>query len=78
MAFILPPPPNVGFVPNPNLNLPIYLLTEVHTIRLEGGQIVNLRRPRPLSVIAGAQVVLQCDRERLQRYFVSISNERND
>ncbi len=68
MAFLLPPPPDVGFVPNPNLDLPIYLLTEVHPVRLEDGQVVMLRRQRPLSVIAGARMVLQCDPERLRRF----------
>jgi hypothetical protein len=67
MAHILPPPPNVGYVPNPNLVLPLYLLTEVHPVRLEDGQVVMVRRPRPLSVIAGARVVLQCDPDRLRR-----------
>ena len=68
MAYLLPPPPNVGFVPNPNLVLPIYLLTEVHPLRLPDGQVMMLRRPRPLSVIAGARVVLQCDPVRLRRF----------
>ncbi len=67
MAFLLPPPPNVGFVPNPQLVLPIYLLTEVHPVLLEDGQVVRVRRPRPLSVIAGARMVLQCDPDRLRR-----------
>ncbi len=68
MAFVIPPPPNVGFVPNPNLVLPVYLLTEVHQVRLEDGQTLNLRRPRPISVVAGARLVLQCDPVRLCRY----------
>ncbi len=67
MAYLLPPPPNVGYRPNPNLALPIYLLTEVHPYRLHDGQVVMLRRPRPLSVITGARVVLQCDPDRLRR-----------
>ncbi len=67
MAYILPPPPNVGFIPNPNLALPIYLLTEVHPVQLDDGQVVMVRRPRPISVVAGARLVLQCDPDRLRR-----------
>ncbi len=67
MAYSLPPPPNVGFVPNPQLVLPIYLMTEVHPVRLEDGQVVMVRRPRPLSVVSGARLVLQCDPELLMR-----------
>ncbi len=66
MAHLLPPP-SVGFVHNPNLVLPDYVTTEVVQIMDPYGVVHLLRRPRPLSVVAGAQIVLQCDRDRLQR-----------
>ncbi len=61
MAYDLAAPPNVGYQPNANLVLPLYVLTEVHEVHAQNGQIAYLRRPRPLSLIAGARVVLQCD-----------------
>ncbi len=69
MAYLgnIPPPASIGFVHNPNLVLPMYIHTEVHTIRLPNGHIVNLRRPRPLSVVSGAEVVLQSDPFLLRR-----------
>ncbi len=62
------PPPYVGFVHNPNLVLPDYILFEVVQIMDQNGIIQLLRRPRPPSITACAQLVLQCDRHRLQRY----------
>ncbi len=72
MAYLgnITPPTSIGFVRNPNLILPLYILTEVHTIQLGVGQVANLRRPRPLSVISGAEVVLQSDPFLLRRYVV--------
>ncbi len=69
MAYLgtIPPPASIGFVRNPNLVLPVYILTEVHTIRLPNGQLAELRRPRPPSVISGAEVILQSDQYLLQR-----------
>ena len=70
MAYLgnVTPPSCIGFVRNPNLVLPLYILTEVNVFRDENGLVVTHRRPRPLSVIAGAEVVLQSDPERLARY----------
>ncbi len=68
MAVILPPM-SVGFVPNPNLVLPVYIQTEVVQVQDPQGEIWNIRRARPPSVISGAQVVLQCDRDLLARYY---------
>jgi hypothetical protein len=61
------PPPEVGFRPNPNLVLPIYLISEVHSIVSQYGEVIHLRRPRPYSVVAGAELVLQCDQDLLVR-----------
>jgi hypothetical protein len=66
MANIVPPPAS-GFVANPNLILPTYILTEVVRIQDQAGNLMVVRRPRPLSIIVGAQVVLQCDRQQLAR-----------
>jgi hypothetical protein len=63
----LVPPPGVGFRRNPNLVLPVYIMSEVHSIVSQTGEVVALRRPRPYSVVAGAELVLQCDQERLMR-----------
>ncbi len=60
-------PPNLGFRPVPNLVLPQYILTEVVTVRDEHGIGHLVRRPRPLSLITGATIVLQSDQERLRR-----------
>ncbi len=72
MAYLgnIPPPASIGFYRNPNLVLPLYILTEVHTVRLHNGNLANLRRPRPLSVISGAEVVLQSDPFLLRRYLI--------
>jgi hypothetical protein len=67
---MFPPPVGVGFVANQNLDLPLYIVSEVHTIVTEDGQLLHLRRPRPLSVISGAEFVLQCDQELLMRYII--------
>ena len=64
----VPPPSCLGFVRNPNLVLPPYITTEVHVYRDESGNLITHRRPRPLSVIAGAEFILQCDQDRLARY----------
>jgi hypothetical protein len=64
---LLAPPLYVGFIANPNLILPIYIQTEVITLTDVHGTVWQLRRPRPLSLLAGAQVVLQCDRDLLAR-----------
>ena len=64
----VPPPSCLGFVRNPNLVLPPYITTEVHLYRDEAGSLVTHRRPRPLSIIAGAEFVLQCDQDKLARY----------
>ncbi len=69
MAVLLPPN-SVGFHPNPNLVLPVYIQTEVVTVQDVFGVVWHIRRPRPLSIISGAQVVLQCDRDLLARYFI--------
>jgi hypothetical protein len=61
------PPDSIGFVPNPNLVLPPYIAFEVVVIYDIHGVPWHLRRPRPLSLLAGAQVVLQSDRELLAR-----------
>ena len=66
----VPPPSCLGFVPNPNLVLPPYIITEVHLYHDEAGVLISHRRPRPLSVVAGAEFVLQCDQERLARLVV--------
>jgi hypothetical protein len=68
MANILPPN-SVGYVHNPNLVLPIYIQTEVIRVQDQNGVVWNVRRPRPLSILSGAQLVLQCDRELLARYL---------
>ena len=70
MAYLgnTPTPSCIGFVRNPNLVLPLYVLTEVHTVHDEAGHPIHIRRPRPLSVIAGAAVVLQSDQALLARY----------
>ncbi len=70
MADILPPS-SVGYVHNPNIVLPLYIQTEVVRVLDHNGDIWNVRRPRPLSIIAGAQLVLQCDRDLLARYLMS-------
>ncbi len=64
------PPNSVGFVPNPNLILPLYIQTEVVRVQDHNGAVWTFRRPRPLSIVAGAQLVLQCDRDLLARYVV--------
>jgi hypothetical protein len=69
MAYLLPPP-SVGFVHNPNLVLPTYIVSEVVRIQDTRGVVWTFRRPRPLSIVCGAQIVLQCDRELLQRYCI--------
>jgi len=66
MAFIQPPSA-LGFVPNPNLVLPPYIISEVHLFRDQAGNLIAHHRPRPLSLIAGAEVVLQCDQDKLAR-----------
>ena len=73
MAYLgnVPPPSCIGFVRNPNLVLPPYIISEVHLYRDEDGNLVSHRRPRPLSVIAGAEVVLQSDQDRLARFVDS-------
>ncbi len=70
MANILPPN-SVGYVHNPNLVLPIYIQTEVIRVQDQNGVVWNIRRPRPLSILSGAQLVLQCDRDLLARYLSS-------
>ncbi len=60
-------PPNLGFRPVPNLVLPQYILTEVVTVRDVHGVVHLIRRPRPLSLITGATVVLQSDQELLRQ-----------
>jgi hypothetical protein len=65
------PPNSVGYVPNPNLILPIYIQTEVVRVQDRNGVVWRIRRPRPLSIVSGAQLVLQCDRELLARYLVT-------
>ncbi len=75
MASLLPPT-SVGFVPNPNVVLPAYVTTEILQIQDVQGTVWNIRRPRPLSIIAGAQIVLQCDRELLAR-CVGVSSLKN-
>jgi hypothetical protein len=68
MAFLGPlPPPNIGFNPNPNLTIPIYILTETVTFRDRHGVFHLVRRPRPLSLIVNAVVVLQSDQELLRQ-----------
>ncbi len=66
MAY-LDPPNSVGYVPNPNLVLPVYIRTEVIRVQDPHGVVWHIRRPRPPSIIAGAQLVLQCDRDLLAR-----------
>jgi hypothetical protein len=61
------PPSSIGFVQNPNLVLPLYLRTEVVRVQDAQGTIWHIRRPRPLSIISGAMVVLQSDRDLLAR-----------
>ncbi len=61
-------PNSVGFVHNPNLILPVYIQFEVVRVQDHLGVVRHVRRPRPLSIISGAQLVLQCDRELLARY----------
>ena len=70
MAYLgnVPPPSCLGFVRNPNLTLPPYIISEVHLYRDEAGNLITHRRPRPLSVVAGVEFVLQCDQEKLARY----------
>jgi hypothetical protein len=67
------PPPEVGFRRNPNLILPIYIVSEVHSVVAESGEVINVRRPRPPSVVSGAELVLQCDQDLLKR---CVSRER--
>ena len=72
MAYLgVPPPAFLGFVRNPNLVLPPYIISEVHLYNDEAGNVITHRRPRPLSIIAGAEVVLQCDQEKLARLVSS-------
>jgi hypothetical protein len=66
MASLLPPA-SIGFVPNPNLVLPVYIQTEIVRIQDGQGVVWHVRRPRPLSVISGALIVLQSDRDLLAR-----------
>ncbi len=61
------PPVSIGFVANPNLILPLYVRYEVVTITDVDGNDWNLRRPRPLSILAGAHLLLQSDRELFAR-----------
>ena len=70
MAYLgnVPPPSCIGFTRNPNLVLPPYIISEVHLYHDEDGVVLSHRRPRPLSVIAGAEVVLQSDQDRLARF----------
>ena len=70
-------PACIGFVPRPNLVLPPYILTEVYRFRDVDGVFVRLRRPRPLSIIAGAEVVLQSDPALLARYGWFELHEKN-
>jgi hypothetical protein len=69
MAFLgnLPVVPNIGFNPVPNLVLPMYILTETVTFRDRHGVYHLVRRPRPLSLIAGVVVVLQSDQDLLRQ-----------
>ncbi len=70
MANLLPPN-SIGYVPNPNLVLPQYVQFEVIRIQDVRGDVWSFRRPRPLSVLAGAAVVLQSDRDLLARFVWS-------
>ena len=72
----VPPPSCLGFVRNPNLVLPPYITTEVHLYRDEAGVLITHRRPRPLSVIAGAEFILQCDQDKLARLAFRSSETR--
>ena len=69
MAYVgnLPPPHHIGFVRRPNLVLPNYVATEIHQFVGDDGVLRSNRRPRPLSIIAGAAVVLQSDQALLAR-----------
>ncbi len=71
MASLLPPD-CIGFVANPNIILPVYVQSEVVRVQDTQGVEWLIRRPRPLSVISGAQIVLQSDRELLARFVMLI------
>ena len=78
MAYLgnVPPPSCLGFLRNPHLVLPPYIISEVHLYTDEDGNLITHRRPRPLSIIAGAQVVLQSDQDRLARFVLNKSGIR--
>jgi hypothetical protein len=76
MANLLPPN-SIGFVHNPNLVLPVYIQTEVVRVQDVQGNVWSFRRPRPLSVLAGASIVLQSDRDLLARFvFVTVKSKK--
>ena len=74
MAYLgnIPPPSCIGFTLRPHLQLPLYIQTEVHTVQLYDGSLLTRRRPRPLSIVAGAKVVLQADQDLLGRFVHAV------
>jgi hypothetical protein len=62
------PPACLNFAANPNIILPPYISSEVHTVVAPDGRLVTLRHPRPLSVISGTEFILQCDHPSIMRY----------
>jgi hypothetical protein len=66
----LPVPDCIGFVPNPQLVLPLYVRVEAHRILDADGQVMIRHCPRPLSIISGSEVVLQSSPDLLARYEI--------
>jgi hypothetical protein len=62
-----PIPECIGFNPNPNIVIPTYVITEARPGVDQNGVPVVVRRPRPLSLMIGAWVVLQSDQELLRQ-----------
>jgi hypothetical protein len=66
------PPSCIGYRHIPNLVLPLYIRSEVTSFFDEDGTVVSYRRARPLSIVYGAEIVLQSDLELLSRYVHEI------
>jgi hypothetical protein len=62
-----PIPQCIGFRPNPNVVIPAYIITEVRPGVDQHGHPILVRRPRPLSLLIGAWIVLQSDPDLLMR-----------
>jgi hypothetical protein len=81
MAYMgnLPIPDCIGFEAKPNLIVPLYIQVELHRFRDETGQLVLNRRPRPLSIVSGSEVVLQSDPALLAQYdFMKRNRKKNN